>query len=161
MAGNAEDDEPLLIDQAALTGESLPVKRFAGQVGFSGSIVKQGESKALVYGTGANTFFGKAAALIASSGDQAGHLQQVMTTIGFSCVATILLWVVIELAVQFGVYKHQCLPGEGGQPLLQPPPPPDHCALGQPANGHARLWMAALPQPGLCPSGGTHSRQEC
>eukprot|EP00951_Prasinocladus_malaysianus_P044967 scaffold589714_cov20-Prasinocladus_malaysianus.AAC.1 len=49
-----DNDEPLLIDQAALTGESLPVKRFAGQVGYSGSIVKQGESKALVYGTGVN-----------------------------------------------------------------------------------------------------------
>eukprot|EP00873_Tetraselmis_striata_P006578 jgi/Tetstr1/426842/TSEL_017057.t1 len=118
IMGNAGDDEPLLIDQAALTGESLPVKRFAGQVGYSGSIVKQGESKALVYGTGPNTFFGKAAALIASSGDQSGHLQQVMTTIGFTCVITILLWVVIQLAVQFGVYKHECGPGEGGCPTL-------------------------------------------
>ena len=114
----SSDDEPLLIDQAALTGESLPVKRFAGQVGYSGSIVKQGESKALVYGTGTNTFFGKAASLINEAGEQKGHLQQVMTTIGFTCVGTIAVWVAIELIVQFGVYRHECKPGAGGCPTL-------------------------------------------
>eukprot|EP00873_Tetraselmis_striata_P002602 jgi/Tetstr1/422866/TSEL_013657.t1 len=118
ILGDADQDEPLLIDQAALTGESLPVKRYAGHVGFSGSIVKQGESKALVYGTGANTFFGKAAALINDAGEQSGHLQQVMTTIGFACVATIALWVAIELGVQFGYYNHQCHGGAGGCPTL-------------------------------------------
>ena len=53
------------IDQAALTGESLPAKKFAGDVCFSGSTVKQGEKHAVVYATGMNTFFGRAAALIA------------------------------------------------------------------------------------------------
>ena len=53
------------IDQAALTGESLPAKKFAGDVCFSGSTIKQGEKHALVYATGKNTFFGRAASLIA------------------------------------------------------------------------------------------------
>ena len=53
------------VDQAALTGESLPAKKFAGDVCFSGSTIKQGEKHALVYATGKNTFFGRAAALIA------------------------------------------------------------------------------------------------
>ena len=53
------------IDQAALTGESLPAKKFAGDVCFSGSTVKQGEKHAVVYATGLNTFFGRAASLIA------------------------------------------------------------------------------------------------
>jgi magnesium-transporting ATPase (P-type) len=56
------------VDQAALTGESLPVKKFSGDVAFSGSTIKQGEKHALVYATGMNTFFGRAASLIAVRG---------------------------------------------------------------------------------------------
>ena len=55
------------VDQAALTGESLPVKKFPGHIAFSGSTIKQGEQEALVYATGKNTFFGRAAALIAGT----------------------------------------------------------------------------------------------
>ena len=55
------------IDQAALTGESLPAKKFSGDVAFSGSAIKQGERHAVVYATGANTFFGRAAGLIGST----------------------------------------------------------------------------------------------
>eukprot|EP00967_Tisochrysis_lutea_P121044 scaffold199094_cov18-Tisochrysis_lutea.AAC.2 len=55
------------IDQAALTGESLPAKKFTGDVAFSGSSIKQGERHAVVYATGVNTFFGRAAALISGT----------------------------------------------------------------------------------------------
>ena len=55
------DGDPIEVDQSALTGESLPVTRKPGDVVYSGSIVKQGEIDALVYGTGANTYFGKTA----------------------------------------------------------------------------------------------------
>eukprot|EP00955_Chlamydomonas_euryale_P049588 354296-Chlamydomonas_euryale.AAC.2 len=38
---DAEQEEtPMQIDQAALTGESLPVKKFSGDVAFSGSAIK-------------------------------------------------------------------------------------------------------------------------
>lgn len=47
------DEQPMQIDQAALTGESLPAKKFTGDVAFSGSTIKQGERHALVYATGA------------------------------------------------------------------------------------------------------------
>ncbi len=64
------------IDQAALTGESLPAKKFAGDVCFSGSTIKQGEKHALVYATGKNTFFGRAAALIAVCSQASAFLPQ-------------------------------------------------------------------------------------
>eukprot|EP01134_Creolimax_fragrantissima_P006885 CFRG6885T1 len=107
------DHDPLQVDQAALTGESLPVKRFRGQCAFSGSTIKQGESFAVVYSTGANTFFGKAASLINET-ESDGHLQIIMTRIGFVCIITIILWVIIELSVQFIYYNHDCSLGAGG-----------------------------------------------
>ncbi|KAJ7028186.1 RNA polymerase Rpb1, domain 5-domain-containing protein [Mycena alexandri] len=46
------------IDQAALTGESLPQSKKLGDQCFSGSTCKQGEAEGVVISTGANTFFG-------------------------------------------------------------------------------------------------------
>ena len=100
------------IDQAALTGESLPAKKFSGHVAFSGSTVKQGEKEALVYATGENTFFGRAAALISGTHNVA-NLQKIMTRIGGTCLITIGVWCTIELAVQFGRYHHVCHMGAG------------------------------------------------
>ena len=112
----------LQIDQAALTGESLPAKKFSGNVAFSGSTVKQGEKEALVYATGENTFFGRAAALISGTHNVA-NLQKIMTRIGGTCLVTIGVWCIIELAVQFGRYGHVCKMGSGEvlRPLSEGP----------------------------------------
>ena len=56
--------DPVEVDQSALTGESLPVERNSGDAVFSGSIIRQGEIGAMVYATGANTYFGKTAELV-------------------------------------------------------------------------------------------------
>jgi H+-transporting ATPase len=116
-SGNTDDETPMSVDQAALTGESLPVKKFSGGVCFSGSSIKQGERHCVVYATGANTFFGRAASLIAATNNVA-NLQKIMTKIGSVCLVTIGVWVVIELAVQFGYYKHSCGAGEEACPTL-------------------------------------------
>lgn len=71
------------IDQAALTGESLPVTKHPGDEVFSGSTCKQGEIEAVVIATGVHTFFGKAAHLVDST-NQVGHFQKVgFTVLGF------------------------------------------------------------------------------
>ncbi|KAL6757306.1 hypothetical protein V8C86DRAFT_2626506 [Haematococcus lacustris] len=115
--GGGGEEVPMQIDQAALTGESLPAKKFTGDVAFSGSAIKQGERHAVVYATGVNTFFGRAAALISGTHNVA-NLQVIMTKIGGICLVTIGVWVVIELCVQFGHYRHACLSGEEGCPTL-------------------------------------------
>lgn len=38
-----------------------------------------------------------------------------MTRIGAICLGTIGVWIVIELAVQFGHYGHSCVGGAGAQ----------------------------------------------
>jgi H+-transporting ATPase len=65
------------VDQAALTGESLPVTFYKGDSCKMGSTVVRGEVEATVEFTGADTFFGKTASLLASSGETS-HLQMIL-----------------------------------------------------------------------------------
>lgn len=51
-------------DASALTGESLPVDKKASDIAYSGSVVNQGETNAMVTSTGMNTYFGKTAQLV-------------------------------------------------------------------------------------------------
>ena len=53
--------------QAALTGESLPVTLYEGDKTLMGSTVVRGETEGTVEFTGVDTFFGKTAALLAST----------------------------------------------------------------------------------------------
>ncbi len=73
--------DPIEVDQSALTGESLPVTRKPGEVVYSGSIIRQGEIGALVYGTGANTYFGKTAQLVQEA-HTVSHFQRAVLKIG-------------------------------------------------------------------------------
>ncbi len=83
--------EYISIDQAALTGESLPVDKKVGDAGYSGSIAKKGEMTAIVITTGNKTFFGRTASLVATAGG-ASHSQRAMTQIGdFLIVISALL----------------------------------------------------------------------
>ncbi len=93
-----EGHGPLQVDQAALTGESLPVNVHPWGRLLMGAAIKRGESHAVVVDTGMNTFFGKAAGLIAQVVTQ-GHLQKVLLniTIGLLVLSLILC------AVIFGV----------------------------------------------------------
>ena len=52
------------VDEAALTGESLPVTKYKGSSCKMGSTVVRGEVEGTVESTGAETFFGKTAALL-------------------------------------------------------------------------------------------------
>ena len=65
------------VDQAALTGESLPVTFYKGDSCKMGSTVVRGEVEATVEFTGRDTFFGKTASLLASDGE-VSHLQKVL-----------------------------------------------------------------------------------
>ncbi len=57
-------DSEATVDQSAITGESLPVDKKAGDLVYSGSLVKKGEVTAVVTATGAHTMFGKTAQLV-------------------------------------------------------------------------------------------------
>ncbi len=88
------------IDQAALTGESLPVIKKPGDEAYAGSVVKQGEMEAVVIATGSNTFFGRTAKLVAGAG-AASHAQKAMFEIGnfLIIVAVILASILVAVKV--------------------------------------------------------------
>jgi len=92
------EGDPIEVDQSALTGESLPVVRKPGEVVYSGSIVKQGELDALVYGTGANTYFGKTAHLVESA-HTVSHFQRAVLKIGDYLIVIAVALVALILVV--------------------------------------------------------------
>jgi H+-transporting ATPase len=92
--------DPVEVDQSALTGESLPATRGPSEAVFSGSIIRQGESEALVYGTGANTYFGKTAQLVQGA-QTVSHFQQAVLKIGnyLIVLAVVLVALIITIAI--------------------------------------------------------------
>jgi H+-transporting ATPase len=86
------------VDQSALTGESLPVTRKPGEAVFSGSIIRQGEIDAIVYATGANTYFGKTAQLVQEA-HTISHFQRAVLKIGDYLIILAVALVVLILAV--------------------------------------------------------------
>jgi len=75
------DGDPVEVDQSALTGESLPVTRKSPEAVFSGSIIRRGEIAAMVYATGANTYFGTTAQLVQEA-HTVSHFQRAVLKIG-------------------------------------------------------------------------------
>ncbi len=94
------EGDPVEVDQSALTGESLPVERKAGETVYSGSIIKQGEANAVVSATGANTYFGKTARLVQTA-HTVSHFQRAVLKIGdfliFIALALVILILVVAL----------------------------------------------------------------
>ncbi|KAJ1330086.1 plasma-membrane proton-efflux P-type ATPase [Batrachochytrium salamandrivorans] len=93
----AATEGTLQIDQAALTGESLPVSKGKGSIVYSSSIVKQGQQLAVVTKTGLHTFIGRAANLISITTEE-GHFQKVINQIGnFLIIITVVMVVIIMI----------------------------------------------------------------
>ncbi|KAF8342555.1 uncharacterized protein EI90DRAFT_3143353 [Cantharellus anzutake] len=93
------------IDQAALTGESLPQSKKAGDQCFSGSTCKQGEAEGIVIATGPNTFFGRAASLVGQDDDSTGHLQHILFLIGSFCLVSIGIFVLLEILILYADFR--------------------------------------------------------
>ena len=91
--------DSLSIDQAALTGESLPVNRSTGEEAYSGSILKRGQAEAVVQATGVNTFFGKTAKLV-SEAETTDHLQEAVLKLSDYLIIINMLLVAAILVVR-------------------------------------------------------------
>ena len=97
------EGDPVEVDQSALTGESLPATRKSGEAIYSGSIIRQGEIGALVYATGAATYFGKTVELVQGA-KSVSHFQRAVLKIGnyLIILAVVLVAAIIGVAIYRG-----------------------------------------------------------
>ena len=96
----------LLIDQSALTGESLPVNKGAADVAYASTVIKQGEMLAVVVNTGTDTNFHTVVALVAKASlEERSHFQKMVIKIGdFLILITGVLVIVI---VMVALFRHE------------------------------------------------------
>ncbi|HUY18789.1 MAG TPA: plasma-membrane proton-efflux P-type ATPase [Candidatus Binataceae bacterium] len=98
--------EYLAVDQSALTGESLPTDKQAGDLAYSGSIVRMGEMRGAVVSTGMNTYFGRTARLVQSAQSRS-HFQDAVLKIGNFLILTTIGLVALILVV--ALFRHDPL----------------------------------------------------
>jgi H+-transporting ATPase len=100
------EGEYLLLDQSALTGESLPVSKKVDELAYANTIVKQGEMLAVVVNTGANTNFHTVVALVAEAALEArSHFQKMVIRIGdYLIMITVGL---VALILLFALFRHE------------------------------------------------------
>ncbi len=92
----------LLLDESALTGESLPAEKHQSDVAYSGSIVRQGEMDATVVATGLSSYFGKTAKLIEET-KGGSHFQKAVVRIGNYLI--ILAVIVVSLVAVASLFR--------------------------------------------------------
>ena len=98
-------DGHVLIDQSAMTGESLPVEPPLGGTAYAGSIVKHGEAYAKVISTGKNTYYGKTAEIMRST-KTPSHLEKTI----FSIVKYLVAFDIVLVISVFTYSLYQGIP---------------------------------------------------
>lgn len=74
------EEAELGVDQSALTGESMTIDKKEDDMLFSGTIVKRGETNAVVVATGNKTFFGKTTELLQTARPKL-HMEEITSKI--------------------------------------------------------------------------------
>ncbi len=96
-------DGAVALDQAALTGESLPVDAGPGKPAWTGAVVRQGEASGEVTATGKHTFFGRTAELVRTS-NAPSHMQRTI----FAIVKRLVIFdaALVVLVVAYALLHH-------------------------------------------------------
>ncbi|KAJ5906693.1 Plasma membrane ATPase [Penicillium subrubescens] len=105
----------LACDHSAITGESLAVDRYMGDVIFYTTGCKRGKAYAVVQ-TGARTSFVGRTASMVQSAKGAGHFEIVMDNIGTSLLILVMAWILA--AWIGGFFRHIPIASPGQQTLL-------------------------------------------
>ncbi len=98
--------DEISVDESALTGESLPVDKNASDVVYSGSIINQGETNALVIATGLTTYFGKTAQLVEEAVTRS-FLQKIVIKIGDYLI--ILAMIMVSIIIITSLFRSESI----------------------------------------------------
>ena len=101
----------LLLDQSALTGESVAVEAGAGAVAYAASVIRRGEATGEVAATGQRTYFGKTAELVRTA-RSTSHLAVTIFRIVRVLIAVdvVLVAVLLIYAAQANMQLRDVLP---------------------------------------------------
>ncbi|KAJ7935899.1 plasma-membrane proton-e [Mycena leptocephala] len=93
---NEADRGPSIVsvDQSAITGESLAVDKYIGDIAYYTCGVKRGKCYAIVSATAKQSFVGRTASLVMSSNEK-GHFQIVLGGIGTTLLVLVLVFIFI------------------------------------------------------------------
>jgi len=81
-------------DQSAITGESLAVDKYMGDVCYYTTGCKRGHAYGMVTQSARGSFVGKTASLVQGANDS-GHFKQVMDSIGTALLVLVVFWILV------------------------------------------------------------------
>lgn len=101
----------IYVDQSALTGESLEVRKDRDVTVYSGSIITKGEATAIILATGINTFYGKTIDLVKITKPKS-HVDELISKIVRWLFAIIvsLLGTALVISIMKGINLMEILP---------------------------------------------------
>ncbi|KAJ5241170.1 Plasma membrane H(+)ATPase [Penicillium citrinum] len=105
----------LACDHSAITGESLAVDRYMGDVIYYTTGCKRGKAYAVVQSPAKTSFVGRTASMVQSA-KGAGHFEIVMDNIGTSLLILVMAWILA--AWIGGFFRHIPIASPGQQTLL-------------------------------------------
>ena len=101
----------VLLDQSMLTGESMPVDAGPGKTAYAGALVRRGEAIASVTGTGASTYYGRAAELVRIAHVESTEIKVVLSLVrNLSIINAVLVVSLVAYADAIGMRAAQIIP---------------------------------------------------
>ena len=82
-------------DQSAITGESLAVDKYMGDVCYYTTGCKRGKAYSVITESARGSFVGKTASLVSGAQDQ-GHFKAIMDAIGTALLVLVVFWILVS-----------------------------------------------------------------